>query len=75
YKTHHMKCFNEDGGRAEKFTEAYYNPEKQDEVDWDNLYDEFDTALDWPACSFIVPLMKKYPDAKVILTVRDPDSW
>ena len=70
-----MKTFNEAGGRAEMFTEAYDHPETQDEVDWGYLYDGFDAALDWPTCSFVVPLMKKYPDAKLILTVRDPDSW
>ncbi|KAI9494355.1 P-loop containing nucleoside triphosphate hydrolase protein [Zychaea mexicana] len=73
YTTHHMKSYNEEGGRTEMFTEAYEHPEKA--VDWDFIYDGFDAAVDWPTCSFLEPLMQKYPDAKVILTVRDPDSW
>lgn len=28
-----------------------------------------------PTCVFVESLMKKYPDAKIILTVRSPESW
>ncbi|KAI8149847.1 P-loop containing nucleoside triphosphate hydrolase protein [Fennellomyces sp. T-0311] len=73
YNTHHMKTLNEEGGRAEMFTKAYEHPEEA--VDWDYIYEGFDAAIDWPTCAFVEPLMKKYPDAKVILTIRDPDSW
>lgn len=32
-------------------------------------------AIDWPASLFYKELMQAYPEAKVILTVRDPDKW
>ncbi|WIA15436.1 hypothetical protein OEZ85_002085 [Tetradesmus obliquus] len=32
-------------------------------------------VCDWPANFFYKQLMEAYPDAKVILTVRDPASW
>jgi hypothetical protein len=28
--------------------------------------------VDWPGAAFYEKLMERYPDAKVILTVRDP---
>ena len=33
------------------------------------------SAIDWPACEFYRELLEAYPDAKVILTVRDAESW
>lgn len=32
-------------------------------------------AIDWPACHFWRSLMRLYPHAKVILTLRDPEQW
>jgi hypothetical protein len=31
--------------------------------------------VDWPACSFYEELMERHPDAKVLLSVRDPERW
>jgi hypothetical protein len=44
-------------------------------VDWDDLLDGYEAAVDWPACAFYEELMERHPDAKVILTVRDPERW
>jgi hypothetical protein len=44
-------------------------------VNWDELFSGYRATTDWPACSFYKELMAKYPDAKVILTVRDPYGW
>lgn len=56
----------------ELFTEAHLHPEK---ADFDRIYEGFDAAVDWPTAAFYEPLMKKYPDAKVILSVRDAEGW
>ncbi|KAI9492807.1 P-loop containing nucleoside triphosphate hydrolase protein [Zychaea mexicana] len=74
YNTHHMYVMmnNEGEQDPEAFEDAYRHPER--EVDWDKLYAGFSAAADWPTIAFIEPLMKKYPDAKVILTVRDPED-
>ena len=32
-------------------------------------------TVDYPACTFWHQIADRYPEAKVILTVRDPDSW
>lgn len=43
--------------------------------DWDTLFAGFESALDWPASAYWRELAAHYPDAKVILTVRDPGRW
>jgi len=44
-------------------------------VDWNDLFGGYRATTDWPACSFYEELMHSYPEAKVILTVRDPNRW
>lgn len=44
-------------------------------VDWDDLFDGYQSAVDWPASAVYRELMDVYPDAKVILTTRDPQKW
>ena len=43
--------------------------------DWDKVFDGFEAMVDFPGCIFYRELAEKYPDAKVILTVRSSDSW
>jgi hypothetical protein len=43
--------------------------------DWDAVFAGFPAALDWPAASYWRELAEHYPDARVILTVRDPQRW
>ncbi len=44
-------------------------------VDWDTLFAGCRAAVDLPSCLFYRELLEKYPEAKVILTVRDPERW
>ena len=44
-------------------------------VDWDALFRGYQATVDWPGCSFYEELLRRYPDAKVLLTVRDPEKW
>lgn len=44
-------------------------------VDWEEVLGEYKAGLDYPLVMFYKQLMVKYPDAKVILTVRDPERW
>ena len=45
------------------------------EPDWAAIYGDYTAAVDWPTCSFWRELSAEYPDAKVILTERDPQDW
>jgi Sulfotransferase domain len=44
-------------------------------VDWHSVLDQYQAAVDWPVCAFYKELMEEYPEAKVLLTVRDPERW
>ncbi|MEZ4725977.1 MAG: sulfotransferase [Caldilineaceae bacterium] len=44
-------------------------------VDWRAFFAPYQATVDWPACAFYKELMALYPDAKVILTTREPDKW
>ena len=44
-------------------------------VDWEQIFGGYRATVDWPACTFYNELMERNPDAKVILTVRDPQRW
>lgn len=43
--------------------------------DWDAIYRGYAAAVDWPGATYWRELTKHFPDAKVILSVRDPDEW
>ena len=44
-------------------------------VDWRRLYANYRATVDWPGCLYYRELMDTFGQAKVILTVRDPDRW
>ncbi|ASU84226.1 hypothetical protein CDO52_16770 [Nocardiopsis gilva YIM 90087] len=46
-----------------------------DPVDWEYLFEGYRSAVDWPGSYFWRELVTAYPDAKVILTRRDPQRW
>ncbi len=64
--------------------ELLVNPEKlhywktlddTGDTDWDALYEGYDGTVDFPGYPWYKEHMKRYPDAKVILTVRDFEAW
>jgi hypothetical protein len=46
-----------------------------EEIDWDVLMRPYTAQVDWPGGSFWPELAAANPDALVILSVRDPESW
>jgi len=44
-------------------------------VDWHALFRGYRSAVDWPTCSFWRELADVFPDARFLLSVRDPDAW
>jgi hypothetical protein len=42
---------------------------------WDELFDGFRSTVDFPAATSWRELAEYYPQAKVILSVRDPERW
>jgi hypothetical protein len=44
-------------------------------LDWNVVFDGYRSQVDWPGSRYWRELIAFYPDAKVILTVRDPQEW
>jgi|SRR5579872_7219765 len=71
-------------GPCYHMTEVFNNPEhiaywvaatEGKPVDWKDFLKNYQATVDWPACAFYAELMRAYPDARVLLTVRNPESW
>lgn len=45
------------------------------DVDWDDVFSGFQASVDWPGGYFWRELMEHYPDARVLLSVRDAEKW
>ncbi|KAH6672390.1 hypothetical protein B0J14DRAFT_701458 [Halenospora varia] len=68
-KYRHHKCWYE--GLATKFkTGKTYG-----RVEFDKLLGNYDAVTDCPCANFAEELIAAYPNAKVILTTREPDGW
>ena len=52
-----------------------FNKDIQHSFNWDDIFKDFGACLDFPSCNYYKELMVAYPDAKIILTVRDDVSW
>jgi Sulfotransferase domain len=44
-------------------------------VDWDLLFHDFCATVDWPSTRWWRELADHFPDAKVLLSLRDPEAW
>lgn len=42
---------------------------------WQSLFTGYSAAVDWPVASFWRELSAAYPDALIVLSVRDSDAW
>ena len=42
---------------------------------WEEIFDGFNATVDWPGGYFYRELADHYPDAKVVLSVRDAAAW
>lgn len=71
-------------GPCYHMTEVFQHPDhnelwlaagRGEQVNWHDILGEYQSTVDWPTCTFYKELMQAYPDAKVLLTVRDPERW
>src|SRR5258705_10191387 len=49
--------------------------ERGEEVDWGKLFTGYNSAVDYPVARYYKQVIEKYPNAKIIHTIRDPESW
>lgn len=61
--------------RAALWEEAVAAKARGDGFDWERLYAGYAATADWPGAFFWRELADAYPEAKVVLSVRDPERW
>lgn len=44
-------------------------------VDWDEVFAGYRSQVDWPGARYWRELTERFPTAKVVLSVRDPQAW
>lgn len=54
---------------------AWHAAARGDMPDWEKLFEGFAATVDWPAASFWPELSRAFPNAIVLLSVRDPQAW
>lgn len=43
--------------------------------EWSRIFSGYRSTVDWPTACFFRDLAKEYPEARFVLTVRDPKRW
>jgi hypothetical protein len=72
----YAKCYHmfEVMGHPEH-VDLWWAAHRGEPVDWDALYEGYQATVDWPSCNLWEEHAAYYPDARVILSTRDPDGW
>jgi hypothetical protein len=68
---HHMFEIFADPAQISRWTDAIEGRP----VDWSSMLTGYAALVDWPGASFWPELTAANPDALVLLSVRDPQSW
>ena len=68
-------CYHMVNVLAELDLAAHWRRALDGDADWAEIFDGFESTVDWPGSFFYRELIETYPDAKVLLSVRDGDSW
>ena len=55
--------------------DAFRKKQDGEPIDWRPLLSGYRAIVDWPGAYFWRELIAAHPDARVILTVRDPERW
>jgi len=51
-----------------------FEPSNGGARDWETIFHGYRATVDWPAAAFWRELVERYPDAKVLLSLRDADA-
>ena len=78
--TYHMMCASVENPPdclmwQDAFAAKFDKKGKFGREEWDKLLGHCQAICDWPAVAFAKELIEAYPEAKVIVTTRDVDSW
>ena len=67
---YHMSEVLANGGHM-----ALWNRAAKGEAVWDEVFKGYASTTDFPACIFWRELADYYPDAKIVLSLRDAERW
>lgn len=70
-RCYHMSELLNDPSRLKYWKEF----QKSGKTSYDDLFDGYMAAVDYPAAALYKDLYRQIPGCKVILTVRDPEEW
>ena len=70
-KCYHMFELMKDGTLLDQWQKL----RKGEQPDYDILFRNYQSTVDFPAAIYYREFMLQYPDARVILTLRDADKW
>lgn len=70
-------------GPCHHMVEVFMHPESmalwvdaaEGRPDWDLIFKDYQSAVDYPTAAYWRQIADHFPDAKVLHTVRDPDQW
>ncbi len=68
---HHMRTLINDPAQSAAWSKSIFT----NHMDWDVLLDGFAASIDWPSAHYWPRLMRDFPEAKALLTMRDSESW
>ena len=46
-----------------------------EKVDWHEVFDGWESTVDWPGCTWWEEMAETWPEAPILLSVRDPEAW
>jgi len=70
-KCYHMEALFRNPSDVKHWQNAY----EEKETDWNTLFKNYNSAVDFPSSMYYKLLADFYPESKVILTTRDPEKW
>ena len=68
---HHMLEIMGDETQVPAWTDAIHGRP----INWPTMLDRYRAIVDWPGAAFWRELSAAYPDALVLLSVREPEDW
>lgn len=68
---HHMFAVNRDETQKQRWRALA----KGAAPDWEHLFEGYASCVDWPSAFYWRELIEAYPEARVLLTYRSPESW
>jgi len=72
---YHMVNVLTDLSAVQQWSDAADREGDDGQVAWSKILAGFRATVDWPGAFFYRDLMEAYPDAKVLLSVRDGEAW